>query len=91
MQASSATAMNGKTQVTLLRRLRDGTDPLAWDEFFERYGRLLFVCARHRGCSEHTAEEIVQEVMLAVFQKRDVTIPVAAAFAIGSAAWFATR
>jgi RNA polymerase sigma-70 factor (ECF subfamily) len=64
--------MNSKTQATLLARLRDGTDPLAWDEFFERYGRLLFVCARHRGCSEHTAEEIVQEVMLAVFQKRDV-------------------
>ena len=64
--------MKSKTQLTLLGRLRDGTDPLAWDEFFDRYGRLLYTCARHRGCSEHSAEEIVQEVMLAVFQKRDV-------------------
>jgi RNA polymerase sigma-70 factor (ECF subfamily) len=60
------------TQPVLLQRLRQGSDHLAWDEFFDRYWRVLFGAARRRGCSEHTAEEIVQDVMLAVFQCRDV-------------------
>ena len=64
--------MTSQTQPELLQRLRDAADPLAWDEFFERYWRLIHGYARHRGCSDHTAEEIVQEVMLAVFENRDV-------------------
>ncbi len=64
--------MSNGTQATLLNRLRDGSDPMAWDDFFQRYWPLLYAYARHRGCSEHTAEEIVQEVMLTVFQKRDL-------------------
>lgn len=64
--------MSERTQVTLLNRLRDGADPLAWDEFFGRYWRLIFAFARHRGCSDHTAEEVVQEVMLRVFEQKDV-------------------
>jgi len=64
--------MNSETQVTLLDRLRDGTDALVWDEFFQRYWRLIFHFARQRGCAEHSAEEIVQEVMLTVFEPREV-------------------
>ncbi len=45
---------------------------MAWNEFFECYWPVVFSYARHRGCSEPTAEEIVQDVMLKVFQKRDV-------------------
>jgi RNA polymerase sigma factor (sigma-70 family) len=45
---------------------------MAWNDFFTCYWPVVFAYARHRGCSEHTAEEIVQEVMLKVFQKRDV-------------------
>ena len=63
--------MNTPTQVTLLERLREGSDPLAWDEFYQRYWRLIFSTARRRGCSDHTSEEIVQEAMLAVFRGRD--------------------
>lgn len=63
--------MDSKTKITLLERLRDGTDPLAWQEFSDRYWRLLFAFAKRRGCSEHTAEEIVQDVMVQVFQNRD--------------------
>ena len=63
---------NSETQATLLRRLGDGADPVAWDEFFARYWPLIFAMARHRNCSQHTAEEIVQEVMLKVFKQRDV-------------------
>ena len=60
------------TRATLLERLRDGVDVLAWDEFFAHYWPTIYRFARHRGCSEHTAEEIVQDVMLAIFQHRDV-------------------
>ena len=63
--------MISQTQVTLLERLREATDPLAWDEFYQRYWRLIHAAARRRGCSDHTAEEVVQEAMLAVFNHRD--------------------
>ena len=53
--------MTTSTRATLLERLRDGADALAWDEFFARYGSTIYGFARHRGCSPHTAEEIVQE------------------------------
>ncbi|MCL4206560.1 MAG: sigma-70 family RNA polymerase sigma factor [Pirellulaceae bacterium] len=64
--------MSSQTQASLLERLRDAADPMAWDEFFGRYWRLIHRFARLRGCSEHTAEEIVQEAMVAVFRQRDV-------------------
>lgn len=64
--------MSTATQATLLERLRSAADPLAWDEFYERYWRLIHATARRRGCSDHTAEEVVQEAMLAVFNHRDV-------------------
>jgi len=64
--------MSSQTQATLLGRLRDAADPLAWEEFYARYWRLIYRFARLRGCSEHTAEEVVQEAMLAVFRQRDV-------------------
>ena len=64
--------MVSNTRATLLERLRDGADALAWDEFFAYYWPTIYGFARHRGCSEHTAEEIVQDLMLKVFQQRDV-------------------
>ncbi len=64
--------MATSTHATLLERLRDGADALAWDEFFAYYWPTIYGFARHRGCSPHTAEEIVQDVMLKVFQHRDV-------------------
>ncbi len=60
------------TQVTLIERLRDGRDALAWEDFFHRYWATIYGFARHRGCSPDTAEEVVQEVMLVVFQHRAV-------------------
>jgi RNA polymerase sigma-70 factor (ECF subfamily) len=62
--------MTTRTQVTLLERVREAADPLAWDEFYARYWRLIYAIARRRGCSDHTAEEIVQDAMLAVFKGR---------------------
>lgn len=64
--------MSSSTSATLLKRLREGSDPLAWDEFYDRYWRLIFALAKGRGCSDDTAEEIVQEVVLDMFRKRAV-------------------
>ena len=64
--------MSHNTRPTLLNRLRDGSDTMAWSEFFGCYWPVVFSYARHRGCSEHTAQEVVQDVMLTVFEKRDV-------------------
>ena len=64
--------MHSSTRATLLQRLRDGADDSAWHEFFQRYWPLIYACARQRGCSDDTAEEIVQEVMLEVFRHRDL-------------------
>ncbi len=64
--------MKSETRLTLLERLREGANNLAWDEFHKRYWRLIHVSAKRHGCSDHTAEEIVQDVVLTVFEKRDV-------------------
>jgi len=64
--------MESSTRATMFERLRDGSDPMAWEEFFNRYWRLIFAFARRLGCSEHSSEEIVQDVMLAVFKQRAV-------------------
>jgi RNA polymerase sigma-70 factor (ECF subfamily) len=55
-----------------LERLYDGADPVAWDDFFRRYWPFVFSIARQCGCTQHTAEEIVQEVVLAIFEKKAV-------------------
>jgi RNA polymerase sigma factor (sigma-70 family) len=64
--------MNSKTRITLLERLRNGTDHLSWEDFFARYWPLIYRSAKVHGCSDHTAEEVVQDVMLVVFQQKDV-------------------
>jgi RNA polymerase sigma-70 factor (ECF subfamily) len=64
--------MSTGTRPTLLGRLRDGRDSMAWEEFFACYWSTIYGYARHRGVSEHTAEEVVQDVMLTVFERRDV-------------------
>jgi RNA polymerase sigma factor (sigma-70 family) len=64
--------MNSETHATLLDRIRDADDAVAWEEFWTRYWRAIFHFAKCQGCSEHTAEEVVQDVMLSVFEKRAV-------------------
>ncbi|NLX95795.1 MAG: sigma-70 family RNA polymerase sigma factor [Rhodopirellula sp.] len=64
--------MIGPTKGTLLERLRDPLDGMAWEEFARTYTASIYAYARHRGCSPHTADEVVQDVMLVVFEKRDV-------------------
>jgi RNA polymerase sigma factor (sigma-70 family) len=68
----TAMASGTHTRTSLLERLEEGSDPMAWDDFFHRYWPFVFSIARQRGCTQHTAEEIVQEVMLAIFEKKAV-------------------
>ena len=63
---------NANTRTSLLERLHEGADPMVWDDFFRRYWPFVFSVARQQGCKEHTAEEIVQDVMLAIFEKKAV-------------------
>ena len=55
-----------ETRPSLLRSLRGGTQESAWREFFERYAPAVFRVARLRGMDADDADDIVQQVMLAV-------------------------
>jgi len=59
-----------RTQATLLERLREGVDATAWQGFFDKYWRAMYAFARARGCSGQTAEDVVQDAMLAVFEEQ---------------------
>lgn len=56
------------TRLSLLIRLRDRSDSLGWEEFHDRYGELLYRYARARGARHDDAEDIVQEVEMAIFK-----------------------
>ncbi len=56
------------TRNSLLLRLHDRRDIAAWDQFVTIYGPLVFRLARSKGFQETDAQDIVQEVMLAVSQ-----------------------
>ena len=64
--------MDSSTRPTQLESLRDGADPQAWEEFFRRYWPLIYGYAKHEGCSDHTAEDIVQDVLATVFREQGV-------------------
>lgn len=54
------------THVSLLRRLSEGNDPTAWQEFHDRYAELISGFARRRQLQPADCEDIVQEVLLAL-------------------------
>ena len=58
------------TRVSLLERLREGTDAVAWQDFFDCYSRSMYAFARRCGCSDNTAEEVVQEAVFSFYEKR---------------------
>jgi RNA polymerase sigma factor (sigma-70 family) len=51
-----------ETRVTLIQRVRDNADEVAWGEFVEIYQPLLMAYVRKRGVMEHDAADIVQDV-----------------------------
>jgi RNA polymerase sigma-70 factor (ECF subfamily) len=51
-----------ETRVSLIQRVRNQEDAVAWEEFFAIYRPLLVAYVRKRGVSEHDAADVVQEV-----------------------------
>jgi RNA polymerase sigma-70 factor, ECF subfamily len=51
-----------ETRVSLIERVRNNADEVAWAEFFAIYHPLLMAYVRKRGVSEHDAADIVQDV-----------------------------
>lgn len=54
------------TRASLILRLQDAQDMAAWEEFTRIYGPVLFNVARSRGFQVADAENLVQEVFMAV-------------------------
>jgi RNA polymerase sigma factor (sigma-70 family) len=58
------------TPVSLLSRLgRDPNDSAAWREFVHYYGSTIFVWCRHWGVQDADADDISQEILLAVSRR----------------------
>ncbi len=57
-------------QEDLIEQLKKG-DPLAFDYLYERYWKMLFSIACRRTDDEETAKDIVQNVFISVWQKRE--------------------
>lgn len=55
-----------ETRESLILRLPDARDVEAWDEFVAIYQPLVYRLARHKGLQPADAQDVVQEVMLAV-------------------------
>lgn len=57
-----------QTRASLLARLSGGADRATWLEFFDRYGALLHGYARNRGCQAVDADDVVQDVLMALMR-----------------------
>lgn len=54
------------TRASLILRLKNSDDLAAWEEFVELYGPVVFRVARRRGLQVVDAENLLQEVLIAV-------------------------
>jgi RNA polymerase sigma-70 factor (ECF subfamily) len=60
-----------ETRASLILRLPDAADALAWDEFTAVYAPLVYRLARRRGLQPADADDLVQEVLTAVARSVD--------------------
>ncbi|QEG43197.1 RNA polymerase sigma factor [Roseimaritima ulvae] len=60
------TSSSPETRASLILRLRDAADVVAWDEFTEVYAPVVFRVARRQGLQPADADDLVQEVLCAV-------------------------
>ena len=51
------------TRITLLNRIKDGADAVAWREFMALYGPVVYGFARRRGLQDADAADLMQEVL----------------------------
>ena len=56
------------THRSLLNRISEG-DEIAWQEFYDQYHKLIFSIGRNWNLSSDLCDDLVQQVMIAVFQK----------------------
>lgn len=54
------------TRLSLLERLRLDDDPVGWEAFYDRYGRLIRGVALKAGLTEAEADDVMQETCLSV-------------------------
>jgi RNA polymerase sigma-70 factor (ECF subfamily) len=52
-----------RTRSTLLMKVRDPANSMAWGEFVELYEPLLMAYVRHRGLGEEDTRDVVQDVL----------------------------
>ncbi len=57
------------TRVSLLERLNDRTDALAWLEFCTVYERTIYSIARKYGLQDADAREVSQEVLVTISRR----------------------
>jgi len=57
-----------QTRASLLVRLAEDVDRSTWLEFFDRYGALIHGYARNRGCQAVDADDVVQDVLMALMK-----------------------
>ena len=55
-----------ETRPSMLATMRDGPQQSAWREFFDRYAPAVYGVACLRGLHKHDADDIVQQVMIAI-------------------------
>ena len=54
------------TRLSLLARVKDSSDQQAWDEFTEIYWPVVYRLARRKGLQHADAEDLAQQVLIAV-------------------------
>jgi len=59
------------TRVSLLTRIKDGSDVDAWREFVQLYGPVVYGFARKRGLQDADAADLMQEVLRSVARNAD--------------------
>jgi RNA polymerase sigma-70 factor (ECF subfamily) len=65
-----ADASYSRTSITLLGRLQSNPDDRqAWNDFVQRYGRIIYRWCRHWNLQEADAEDVTQNVLLRLAQK----------------------
>ena len=66
--APSAADSQFPTRSSLLSRLKNASDAVAWQSFVDSYGRLIFQVCLRTGLQRQEAEEVVQETIADVAQ-----------------------
>ena len=57
------------TRRSLLSRLKNWNDQASWQDFFDTYWKLIYSVARQSGLHDAEAQDVLQEVLLAVAKK----------------------